>query len=173
MKPILKALFLLLFLCLPTRALGQAVSDRVISHKIQSEHLGGAETAIHVLRPSKMEKGKRYPVLYILPVIDGDAAWGKPFKIAQDENFPDKYGVICVMATYPRGTLYCNHPTKRNQQDESHFVEDVVPFVDKHYPTIAEARGRSLVGFCASGSGGLWLMLRHLDLFGKVAAWDA
>ena len=173
MNTFLKVFFLLLFLCLPTGALGQAASDRVLSHTIRSEHLGGAETAIHVLRPSKMVEGKRYPVLYLLPVIDGEAAWGKPFEIAQEENFPDKYGVICVMATYPRGTLYCNHPTKRNQQDESYFVEDVVPFVDEHYPTIAEARGRSLVGFCASGSGGLWLMLRHLDLFGKVAAWDA
>ncbi len=45
MNTILKVLFLLLFICLPTSALGQAVSDRVISHTIRSEHLGGAETA--------------------------------------------------------------------------------------------------------------------------------
>jgi hypothetical protein len=170
MKTILNFLFVLL---LNTSALGQASSDEIISHKIRSKYLGGVETAIHVLKPSKMDDGKRYPVLYILPVIDGDAAWGKPFKIAQEENFPDKYGVICVMATFPRGTLYCNHPTKKNQQDESYFVQDVVPFVDQNYPTIAQAEGRYLTGFCASGSGGLWLLLRHLDMFGKVAAWDA
>ena len=99
MHTILKVLFVLLFLWLPTGALGQAVSDRVIRHTIRSEYLGGEETAIHVLRPSTMEEGKRYPVLYLLPVIDGDAAWGKPFEIAQEENFPDKYGVICVMWT--------------------------------------------------------------------------
>ena len=98
MNTILKVLFLLLFLWLPTGALGQVVSDRVVSHTIGSAHLGGAETAIHVLRPSKMEEGKRYPVLYLLPVIDGEAAWGKPFQIAQEENFRDTYGVICVMA---------------------------------------------------------------------------
>lgn len=160
--------YLLLFLAFTVSA-----GERVVTHKMVSEHLGGAETAIHLLLPSKMEKGVRYPVLYILPVVDGNANWGQPFLVAQEENFADKYGVICAMTTYPRGTLYCNHPSKRNQQDEDYFVKDVVPFVDSHYPTIAEARGRRLVGFCASGSGGLWLMLRNLDLFGKAAAWDA
>ena len=100
---------LVLLLALVLTALGQK-SERVITHKIRSEHLGKVETSIHVLLPSNLEEGRRYQVLYILPVVDGDANWGQPFKVAMQENFADRYGVICVMATYPRGTLYCNHP---------------------------------------------------------------
>lgn len=85
MNTILKILFL--FLCLHTSARGQAVPDRVISHTIRSEHLGGAETAIHVLRPSMMEEGKRYPALYLLPVIDGDAAWGEAVRDCEGGEF--------------------------------------------------------------------------------------
>ena len=154
----------------------EASTQKIINHTINSPYLGGVETTIQILLPARIEPDKRYRVLYILPVRDGEisgkAAWGQPMRIAQEQGFADKYHVICVMATFPRGSLYVNHPTKQDFQDESYFVKDVVPFVDEHYPTLAEPRGRLLVGFCASGNGAMWTMLRHLDMFGKAAAWD-
>ena len=147
-----------------------------IVHKIRSKYLGGVGTTIHVLLPKTFDKTKRYKVLYILPVVDGEVSgkrrWGKPLAIAQEHKFADKHNAICVMATFDRGTLYVNHPTKTDMQHEDYFVKDVVPFIDRHYPTLAEPRGRLLTGFCASGNGAMWTMLRHLDMFGKVAVWD-
>jgi enterochelin esterase-like enzyme len=49
----------------------------------------------------------------------------------------------------------------------------VVPYIDKEYPALAEARGRLLLGFSKSGWGAWSLLLRHPDLFGMAAAWDA
>jgi hypothetical protein len=57
-------------------------------------------------------------------------------------------------------------------QDENYFCADVVPLVDQHYSTIAKPCGRFLVGFCASGNGATWMLLRHLDMFGKSAVWE-
>ncbi|HEY3787861.1 MAG TPA: alpha/beta hydrolase-fold protein [Urbifossiella sp.] len=48
-----------------------------------------------------------------------------------------------------------------------------VPFIDKTYPVRAEAGGRLLLGFSKSGWGAYSLRMRHPDLFGKAAAWDA
>jgi len=153
-----------------------AAQPGAITHKIRSKYLGNVETTIHVLLPSKFDRKKRYKVLYILPVINGETSgkprWGKPLAVAGEHKFADKYNVICVMATFDRGTLYVNHPTDKTMQHEDYFVKDVVPLIDKKYPTLAEPRGRLLTGFCASGNGAMWLMLRHLDMFGKAAAWD-
>ena len=148
----------------------------LVAHKIRSKYLGGVETTIQVLLPSTFDPDRRYKVLYILPVVDGEVSgkprWGKPMQIARERGFADKYDAICVMATFDRGTLYVNHPTRKDMQHEDYFVKDVVPFIDRHYPTLAEPRGRLLTGFCASGNGAMWLLLRHLDTFGKAAAWD-
>lgn len=48
-----------------------------------------------------------------------------------------------------------------------------MPFVEERYPAIRERRGRLLVGFSKSGWGAFSLLLRHLELFEKAAAWDA
>lgn len=85
--------------------------------------------------------------------------------------------MIVAMATFPPvaarpNTLYVEHPTRADMQDESYFVKDVVPYIDAHYTTLAEPCGRLLTGFCASGNGAMWLLLRHLELFGRAAVWE-
>ena len=147
-----------------------------ITHNIRSKYLGGAETTIYVMLPKSFDSARRYKVLYILPVINGETSggprWGKPLDVAAEHRFADKYDAICVMATFDRGTLYVNHPTQKDMQHEDYFVKEVVPFIDTHYPTLAEPRGRLLTGFCGSGNGAMWLLLRHLDKFGKAAVWE-
>ena len=48
-----------------------------------------------------------------------------------------------------------------------------MPLIELRYPATPEPRGRLLVGFSKSGWGAFTLLLRHPDLFGKAAAWDA
>jgi enterochelin esterase-like enzyme len=49
----------------------------------------------------------------------------------------------------------------------------VLPFVEKNYPVLARPEGRQLLGFSKSGWGAFSLLLRHPDVFGRAAAWDA
>jgi len=54
------------------------------------------------------------------------------------------------------------------------MVNAVVPFVEAKYPAaIREPRGRVVVGFSKSGWGAFTLLLRHPDVFGRAASWDA
>jgi hypothetical protein len=190
-------------------------------HLLNSAHLGGAQTAVHVLLPrsydpsASPEAQRRYRVLYILPVVcgelDGVPAWGRPLDVARQHSFADTHDVIVAMATFPSlsarpNTLYVNHPSRADMQDEDYFCKDVVPLVDSlylpapanilcvirisetgwsphserfsiyvgrsRYPTVAKPCGRFLTGFCASGNGATWMLLRHLDMFGKSAVWE-
>jgi S-formylglutathione hydrolase FrmB len=52
-------------------------------------------------------------------------------------------------------------------------LKDVVPLIDRTYPTLAKPEGRLLLGFSKSGWGAFSLLLRHPETFGKAAAWDA
>ena len=53
------------------------------------------------------------------------------------------------------------------------FSKVVVPFVEKSYPVPAKCDSRLLLGFSKSGWGAWSLLLRHPDVFGRAAAWDA
>src|SRR5262245_40405255 len=80
-------------------------------HRVQSEYQAGA-TEIKVLLPERMEKGKRYPVIYVLPV---EAADGKQFGNGLVEikkrDLHNKFGVIFVEPTFSHLPWYADHPT--------------------------------------------------------------
>src|SRR5262249_30215107 len=75
--------------------------------------------------------------------------------------------------TFSHLPWYADHPTQPEVRQESYFLKVVVPFIDRTYPVRADPAGRLLLGFSKSGWGAWSLLLRHPDLFGKAAAWDA
>ena len=58
-------------------------------------------------------------------------------------------------------------------RQEACFLQVIVPYIEHHYPVEAERSSRLLLGFSKSGWGAYSLLLRHPDLFGRAAAWDA
>ena len=55
---------------------------------------------------------------------------------------------------------------------ESYVVDDVVPWVDTHLPTVATSTGRALEGLCAGGFGAIDIGLRHPGIFGTLGSWQ-
>ena len=152
-----------------------AVKDEagILIHAVRSEYQS-APTRIRVLPPGALEKGKRYPVLYVLPVEPTDGRqWGDGLLEVKKAGLHDKYGLICVQPTFSAMPWYADHPTDAKLRQESHFLKVIVPFVDRAYPTLAKAEGRLLVGFSKSGWGAFSLLMRHPEMFGKAVAWDA
>ena len=80
---------------------------------------------------------------------------------------------MCVEASFSGSISVKNVAGSADMQDEDYLVKTVVPLIDSLCPTIAKPCGRSMVGFCASGNGATWMLLRHLDMFGKSAVWEA
>jgi len=142
-------------------------------HEVQSNFQSGT-TEIHVLLPDQLEDEKKYKVLYVLPVEAGDGQrWGKAMEEVQSHDVHNRHGLICVYPTFSHLPWYADHPTNPQIRQETYFVKVVVPFVERTYPARSDAQGRLLLGFSKSGWGAFSLLLRHPDVFGKAAAWDA
>lgn len=144
----------------------------VLVHEVRSAYQG--QTKIRVLLPSKLEKGKTYPVVYVLPVEAGsESRYGDGLKEVRALELNDKLSAVFVAPTFSQLPWYADHPTKADVRQESHLLKIVVPFIDRTYPAQAKTGGRLLLGFSKSGWGAWSLLLRNPDVFGRAAAWDA
>ncbi|MBM3982992.1 MAG: hypothetical protein FJ304_22510 [Planctomycetes bacterium] len=145
----------------------------VLVHEVRSPYQSGV-TRVRVLLPGKPEKGKKYPVVYVLPVEAGaESKYGDGLAEVKKLGLHDSPGAVFVAPTFAQLPWYADHPTKADVRQETYFLKVVVPFVEKTYPVAADVRGRLLLGFSKSGWGAFSVLLRHPDTFGRAAAWDA
>jgi S-formylglutathione hydrolase FrmB len=152
---------------------GKADADGILVHAVEGDYQD-RPTTVRVLLPGKPEEGRRYPVLYVLPVEAGDGTrYGDGLLEVKKLGLHDKYGLVCVQPTFARLPWYANHPTDKGVRQESYLLEVVLPLVEERYPVVAKPEGRLLLGFSKSGWGAFSLLLRHPDTFGRAAAWDA
>ena len=159
-------------LALAATLVGSAVAgDRV--HQIKSLRQDGP-TSVRVLTPERIQPEERLKALYVLPVEALDESrWGDPAREAKRWDIAERHRLIVAIPTFSALPWYADHPQDARIRQESYFLLDVVPLVDRLYPTEQGAEGRLLVGFSKSGWGAWSLLLRHPESFAKAAAWDA
>jgi len=159
----------------PAPTLSPAVRDGQgwLVHAVRSEYQSG-ETKIKVLLPGRLERGRRYRVLYVLPVeANEEKHFGDGLQAIKSHDLANRYAMICVAPTFSQLPWYADHPTDPAIRQESYLLKVVLPTVEKRYPAMAEPGGRWLLGFSKSGWGAWSLLLRHPDVFGRAAARDA
>lgn len=142
-------------------------------HAVKSEFQQG-ETQIRVLVPDRLEAGRTYPAVYVLPVEAGrENRYGDGLEEVKRCDLNNKHQAIFIAPTFSHLPWYADHPTDPAIRQESYLLEVVVPFIDKNYPVSQHAAGRYLLGFSKSGWGAWSLLLRRPEMFAKAAAWDA
>ncbi len=108
-----------------------------------------------------------YPVVYLLNGHGGDnRSWSS---ITNLDSLVTEYDVIIVCPD-GRNSWYWNSPIDSTMQMESYIIDELVPWVDSHYRTIASREGRAVTGLSMGGHGGLWLGIRHADVFGAAGS---
>lgn len=171
----------LLILCLATAAHAaepvitrdpQPVTKGTESWTVESPFLPGANK-IEVLLPSPMDKGRAYPVIYVLPVNAGTKGdWGHPLEEALRDDLANRHQAIFVVPSFPVLPWFGDSATDPSMRQNRHVSEVVVPFIDKTYPTLAKPEGRALIGFSKSALGALQLFLLEPDKFGAAAVFE-
>jgi hypothetical protein len=122
---------------------------------------------VEVLLPEKFDRAKHYRVLYVLPVEAGkNHRFGDGLKVIRELDAHNRYDLIVVAPTFDVDPWYSG-------KQEEYLVQTLVPKIDREYPTTSNAEGRLLLGFSKSGWGAFTLILRHPDVFGYAASWDA
>ncbi|MDG1896632.1 MAG: alpha/beta hydrolase-fold protein [Fuerstiella sp.] len=133
-----------------------------------------ADTVIKVLLPDRIKPRHKYRTLYVLPVESGETTrWGDSIAEILKHNLHNSCQLICVFPTFADLPWYADHPTDVHLRQETYLMRDVVPLIEAEYLVRTDASGRLLVGFSKSGWGAWSLLLRHPDVFGRAAAFDA
>lgn len=129
---------------------------------------------VELLLPDNiLEKGVKFPVLYILPVGGPSSPFGDGLIEAKKADLANKYGIICVRPYFTSVPWYGDHAENPHIRHESYLNKCIVPLIDSLYPTKDNSEGRWLIGFSKSGWGACTLLMRNPDIFGYAAAWDA
>ncbi|MGL5937381.1 MAG: alpha/beta hydrolase [Phocaeicola sp.] len=162
MKNKIKLFFLLCFCCVVS--LQAAKVDTLQVHSLSMNR----EVTVLTITPNKALQGEKCPVIYLLHGYGGDAfTW-----LGMKKNLPeiaDKEGIIFVC---PDGenSWYWDSPLCPNSRYETFISSELLSYIDKKLPTIADRRGRAITGLSMGGHGGLWLSFRHTNLFGAAGS---
>ncbi len=125
-------------------------------------------------------QSQRYPVFYLISgttdteetyhkvgrtnfILDNLIAEGKavPMIVVMPYGNPSKY--------FPAGTDLRG----RGDMTSEDFINDIVPYVDANYRTIADREHRAVGGFSRGGNQALSHGLRHLDMFSHFCCYSS
>lgn len=122
-----------------------------------------------VITPDSYSKDKLYPVVYLLHGAgDNYSGWIK--KAPSVALTSDLYQQIIVCPDGNVTSWYFDSPINKAWKYETYVTKELVPFIDEHYETIKDRKGRAVTGLSMGGHGALYLAFKHQDLFGAAGS---
>jgi len=130
----------------------------------------GGATHVRVLLPAGYARShRRYPVLYLLHgALDDDTAWTEK---GDAEALTAGLPLIVVMPDSGTGGGYTEW-FGGGPRWERYHVDELIPFVDRRYRTVARRGGRAVAGLSMGGFGAMSYAARHPDTFAFAAAFS-
>jgi Putative esterase len=132
------------------------------------------------LPPGYDESGRRYPTIYVIQGYTGQLdmwrnrlAFRKTFPELCDELFASGSAPACIVIwvdcwTSLGGSQFVDSPGTGRYH--TYLCDEVVPWVDRHYRTLAERGRRGIVGKSSGGYGAALTAMLRPDLFGGFAS---
>jgi S-formylglutathione hydrolase FrmB len=160
---------------------GRFEQHTVSSRVLEGNPLGDPhERPLWVYLPPGYDPGRGYPSVYVIQGLTGqvDMWWNRsPFR----PNFPERVDELFAGGTVPPcilvlvdawtslgGSQYVNSPGTGRYLD--YLCDEVVPFVDGRYPTLASRDHRGLTGKSSGGYGAMVVPMLRPDVFGALAS---
>lgn len=153
-----------------------------ISYK--SKTVGSTRRAL-IYTPPGYSKKKKYPVLYLLHGIGGDEKeWlngGQPQVILDNLYAENKIEPMIVVLPNGRamkddratGNIMAPDKVQAFATFEKDLLNDLVPFIEKKYPVIADREHRAIAGLSMGGGQSLNFGLGNLDHFAWVGGFSS
>lgn len=160
-RNLLTCLLLLIITC--------SIAGTVDTIKVHSARMNH-DISVTVITPkrSKANRSRRFSVVYLL-----HGAYANEYKwLELKPSLPqiaDEKGMIFV-TPYVMNSWYFDSPVNKDFQYETFCIDELLPYIDAHYPTIADREHRGVTGLSMGGHGALFLGIRHKNLFGAVAS---
>ncbi|MBL7490260.1 hypothetical protein I6A60_36420 [Frankia sp. AgB1.9] len=154
------------------------LSPRLFELTFHTTVLPGDTTKARVLLPADYAtSGKRYPVLYLMqPGLTDYSWWTNPAGGGADaETATAGLPLIVVMPDDGDAGFYTdwfNQGKFGPPEWETYGIDQLLPWVDENYRTIADRSARATAGFSLGGHGAVSYAARHPDLFGATASFS-
>ena len=149
------------------------INDRLLEITFETAALS-APTAVRILLPTDYEiSDRRYPVIYLLHgAADDYRSWTDKGEAREaTEGLP----VIVVMPDAGFTGFYSdwhNAGAGGPPEWERYHIGQLMPWIDSHFRTIPERRGRAAMGLSMGGFGTFSYAARHPDLFVAAASFS-
>jgi enterochelin esterase-like enzyme len=155
--------------------------DTIIYH---SKTVGNNRKAL-VYTPPQYNKAKKYPVLYLLHGIGGDEKeWlkgGQPQIILDNLYAENKIEPMIVIMPNGRamkddratGDIMASDKVQAFATFEKDLLNDLIPYVEKKYPVLADRENRAIAGLSMGGGQSLNFGLGNLDKFAWVGGFSS
>ena len=149
------------------------LSPRLIELRFSSPALGH-DTSARVLVPDGFDPTRDHlPVLWLLH--GGFGSYRDWTDVGHAEALTAGLPLLVVMPDGGIGGWYSNWRSatpEGPQQWETYDVDELRPFIEAHFQTRTDRRGREIAGLSMGGFGAIHLAARHPDLFGFAAAFS-
>ena len=138
-----------------------------------------------IYTPPGFSKTKKYPVLYLLHGIGGDEKeWlngGHPEVILDNLIADGKIEPMIVVLPNGRamkddraiGNIFDSARVKAFATFEKDLLNDLIPFIEKKYPVIADREHRAIAGLSMGGGQSLNFGLGNLDKFAWIGGFSS
>ena len=123
---------------------------------------------------------RRYPVIWVLsghggsgPLMLAPVAWGESFperidRLIRTGQMGPVIAVLPDCWTIFGGSQYVN--SSALGQYEDYLIEELIPYVDSHYRTLADREHRAITGKSSGGYGTMVQTMRHPELYSALAS---
>jgi S-formylglutathione hydrolase FrmB len=133
-------------------------------------------TAMHrsykcvVIKPDNYKSEKlNFPVIYLLHGYEG---WYGNWisRVPQLKHYADQYNFILVCPDGGNSSWYFDSPVDSSMKYETYIGKEVPDYIDSHYRTIKNRKGRAITGLSMGGHGAFFLAFRHPERFGACGS---
>jgi enterochelin esterase-like enzyme len=150
----------------------------VTRHIYHSEVLNG-ERELFVYTPPGYDPSKKYPVLYLLggsgELASGWGLDGRANFIA--DNLLAEGKMVPMIIVMPNNQVIHRSDPKHLEKTyilfDAELRKQIVPYIDKHYSTIANRKGRAIAGLSMGGRHTQAVGMNALDLFSSFGILSA
>jgi len=144
----------------------------------------GIKRKMVVYTPPGYSKDKKYPVLYLLHGLgDTELGWTRTGKadVVLDNLYADKKAIPMIIVM-PHGRAsaepapanpFDGNPFETYAAFEKDLLNDVIPYIESHYPVQTGREHRAIAGLSMGGGQSLNFGLRNLDTFAWVGGFSS
>jgi len=136
-----------------------------LQHHVLNSTALGCEVGYVVWRPLRYDVTKKYPVVYFLHGSNGTESSDAANFSGWVAKGIEKGLLPPILVVFPNGGL-----SGYRGAVEKMILQELIPLIDRTYPTLAQAESRAVVGFSMGGAGAVRLSVLHPELFAVAAS---